>query len=522
VDLIELMSLLESKYGLRPLGIEELHGDEVYIKSVGGNFSDFCLALHKELSSTVMTMFAREMNDTFRIYCAFLGKHFNKWFFVTLDIEKDPAKFHSIAKEIFSASNFEREMKEMFGIDIDGNPDGRRLRLHDEVWPNGYYPLRKDFMSPAGISPLGEYSFSRVHGEGIYEIPVGPVHAGIIGPGHFRFSVAGEPIINLEIRLGFTHRGVEKLMEGKTISDALKISECISGDSPIAHSWAFLNAAEKTFGTTVPEQALRTRAVLLELERIYNHISDIGGIALDVGFTHPAAFASIIKENIHQLNDKICGHRFLKGVLVPGGVSKYFDQNSRALIINALSLAKKDLFDLKKTLLSSVSFLDRVDTTGHLSKKIAEDLGVMGLVGRASGIDTDLRRDMPSIYRDHNMKVPGARSGDVLARLLIRFDEIEDSIRLINEMLDSAGAEAFTTVGFTAKEGFGLGYTEGWRGPVLYWVSIDKAGNIERCKVTDPSFRNWQGLSYAVLENIVPDFPVCNKSFDLSYSGNDL
>jgi Ni,Fe-hydrogenase III large subunit len=243
------------------------------------------------------------------------------------------------------------------------------------------------------------------------------------------------------------------------------------------HSWAFLHAAEKISGTVVPERSLMIRAMLLELERMYSHIGDIGGIALDVGFSQPAAFASIIKENVHQLNDRICGHRYLRGVLAPGGVSQHIDLKDRSMINNALSRSLNDLNDLKKTLLSSVSFLDRVDTTGHLNKKIAEDLGVLGLSGRASGIDIDLRRDMPSIYSELVIPSSIEHSGDVLARLLLRFEEFEWSVKMIKDLLLKI-SDGNDIGSFAAKEGSSLGYTEGWRGPVLYWLSLNKEGVI--------------------------------------------
>jgi len=516
-----LISLLKEKYGLVPLSIDEPNADETYLACAPAKFGAFCMALHKELSSPVMAMFAREIDKGFRIYCAFLSKGRKKWFFATLDVKKEDPQFDSIAKEIYSANLFEREMKEMFGIEPKGNPDRRRLHLHDEVWPRGYYPLRKDFIPPADTGKLGEYEFVKVEGEGIYEVPVGPVHAGIIGPGHFRFSVAGEPIINLEIRLGFTHRGVEKLMEGKSPLEALKISECVAGDSSAAHALVFCLAIEKITKAKVPLKAQFIRAVFLELERMYSHAGDIGGIALDVGFSQAAALASIIKESIHQLNDKLSGSRFLRGAIVPGGISKDIS-GGKKLIIDSLLSVMKDFRDLKKTLNSSISFLDRVDTTGMLTKKTADDFGVLGVIGRASGIDTDLRRDVSSIYEKLDFKSVVSQSGDVLGRLNVRFDEFEASVNIIQKCLDMMPPYESVAMNIPYCEGYALGCAEGWRGPVLYWLSIDKSGKIERCKIVDPSFRSWPGLSYAVLENIIPDFPVCNKSFDLSYAGGDL
>jgi Ni,Fe-hydrogenase III large subunit len=381
--------------------------------------------------------------------------------------------------------------------------------------------LRKDFyeLRPGDLS---DYKFNRVEGEGIFEVPVGPVHAGIIGSGHFRFSIAGEPIINLELRLGFTHRGVEKIFEGKISAAAIGISECVSGDSSFAHSLAFTRAVEKISKVLVPEQAAYLRGVFLELERMYNHVNDMGGIAIDVGFSFPSAYASVIKEAILQLNGSLTGSRYLRKINVAGGVTVGLDKNKLELLLGSLKKIKRDFHELEKMLNSSVSFMDRVDTTGVLRKVTAQDLGVVGLTARASGIPTDLRKYFPGVYKQANFKMATQESGDALARLRVRAQEFSESCRLIEEFSAKLKFGENLKTSAQLKAGSALGYVEGWRGPVLYWVKTDAAGLIERCKIVDSSFLNWQGLSYAVLGNIVPDFPLCNKSFNLSYSGNDL
>ncbi|MFA5887038.1 MAG: NADH-quinone oxidoreductase subunit C [Patescibacteria group bacterium] len=519
----QFLNEIQSKYSLASDRIEELNGNEIYIHVKPDDFFNYCFALHEELPSTVMALFAKEEGSIFRIYCSFIGIKLKKWFWVTIDIAKDHPHFNSIAKKIYSANLFEREIREMFGIESIGNPDIRRLHLHEEVWPSGAYPLRKDFIAPKTIKGSGEYEFTKVEGEGIFEVPVGPVHAGIIGPGHFRFSVAGEPIINLEIRLGFTHRGIEKLMENKLPAEALLLAECTAGDAAFSHSLAFCQAIERICKISVPDRSEKIRALFLELERMYNHVADIGGIALDVGFSQPAALASIIKESIQQLNDKLTGNRFLKGVNCIGGINKDINFDQEKIIIDTLALVRHDFETLKKMLLSSVSFLDRVDTTGVLKKKTAEDFGVLGPAGRASGIDQDLRADFPGIYADLAFKKLILGSGDVLARLNIRIHEFEQADNLICEILTKLPInKKLTFIPEKCPAGFALGYVESWRGSVLYWININHDGKIDRCKIVDPSFRNWQGLAYAVYENIIPDFPVCNKSFNLSYAGNDL
>jgi Ni,Fe-hydrogenase III large subunit/Ni,Fe-hydrogenase III component G len=509
------------------IDLSEIYQDELYVIVDSTDFVKACHLLHKRLDSSVMMFFAedlRQESQIFALYCVFLNVQSHTWLFVRQNIAQDKLKFDSLAKDIYSASLFEREIREMFGLEPVGNPDMRRLKLHDEVWPKEYYPLRKDFTGPKEDSFKGaSYVFKRVEGEGIFEVPVGPVHAGIIGSGHFRFSAAGEPIINLEIRLGWTHRGIEKVLEGKDTNDALRIFECISGDTAFGYSMAFCQAIEKILGLNIPVRSQLLRILCLELERLYNHANDMGGIALDVGFSFPAQFASLIKEAILQLNEGLCGSRYLKGVNTVGGVKQDIDRVKSGLIMGALAKVKKDFIALEEMLFSSISFMDRVDATGVLRLRTARDLGIMGLAGRASGIALDMRKVFPGIYNNFSFKMAKEHTGDVAARLKIRCSEVKESLNIIQhclEKLDACSPELKMTG--EEKGGFALGCVEAWRGPVLVWVRLNTKGKIERCKIVDPSFHNWDGLSFAVLGNIIPDFPLCNKSFDLSYSGNDL
>jgi len=518
----EILNQIKQKIGSGLNKVSQIGSDEVYLEVEAQSFKPLCLFLHRTFSSPVMAFFAcdeRKTQGHFELYCTFVNQADKTWYFVQMQLSGENAEFDTIANDIYSANLFEREMKEQFGVDPIGNPDARRLALHDEVWPQGSFPLRKDFKGLEGKT-YADYIFDKVEGEGIFEVPVGPVHAGIIGPGHFHFSAAGEPIINLEIRLGYSHRGVEKLMEGKTSAEALVFSERVAGDSAVAHSWAFCQAVEKICGTKVPPRALYIRSICLELERLYNHASTIGGIALDVGFSFPAALATIIKENVQVAAEQLCGSRFLRGSIKLGGVGFEMDA-SKELVLKVLAeKTVKDLADLKSMLFGSVAFLDRVETTGTLWKKTAEDLGVVGLVARSSGLSIDFR-DKTFPYQDFGFKVIKEQTGDVLARLKSRFKEMEESLRLIKEMLAHLPqGEIISAV--AQKIGFSLGVVEGWRGPVLYWIKLEHDHRLERAKIVDPSFHNWPSLGYSVIGDIIPDFPVCNKSFDLAYAGNDL
>lgn len=523
---IEPIKNIVNKYGLTPINIEEKYPDETHIGLKVEDFKSFCLACHKELASPVMMMFgedSRHVTNDFKVHCVFLSAKYKKFYFITTSIDPGSKTFDSLSREVYSSNLFERQIKEMFGIEAIGAIDLRRLHLHNEVWPEGAYPMLKDFVKQ-DYPPIGkEYVFNKIEGEGIFEIPVGPVHAGIIGPGHFRFSVAGEPIINLETRLGFTHRGIEKIFEGKTPTDAVELSQCISGDSAFAYSFTFCSAIEKICGISVPQKQQIFRMICLELERLYNHVSDVGGMALDVGFSFPSNFASIIKENILRLNDKLTNSRYLKGINIIGGTSKTLLDDDISPLTNSLALIEKDFNDLKDMMLSNASFMDRVEGTGILRRKTAEDLGITGVSARATGLSLDLRKTFPKNYDGINFNVIKQSKGDVLARLNVRIGEFQESINMIRQFLNKLKTSTNNLQSeITIKEGYGLGYVEAWRGALLMFVKINKDGKIERCNIVDPSFHNWQALTFAVIGNIVPDFPLCNKSFDLSYAGNDL
>jgi len=520
----DILKELSVSDGTAPVSMTWNAADEAHIEVAPEDFKKACLFAHQKTGSPVAALFAedaRAARNCFFVRCVFASRGEGKWLIVSAGLNGQSPEFDSLANDIFSASLFEREISEMFGINRRGAFDSRRLRLHPETWPEGFYPLRKDFSPPGKNCVTGKaYPFRRVEGGGVFEVPVGPVHAGIIAPGHFRFSSAGEPVLNLEIRLGFTHRGVEKLLEGKTAEAALPFSELVDGEAAFAHSLAFSNAVERIRGVKIPEEQQLARGILLEIERLYNHAADLGGLATDVGFSFPAACASVIKENILSLNEKLTGSRYLKNFNRIGGV---LPLPAAAKLEAVLSEAERDFRSLKKMLYGSVSFMDRVEETGILSHKTAVELGVSGPAARASGIAADLRMDFSPLYKNAGFKPAKQERGDVLARLNVRVQEFEESVRLIRKFSDmlKTGTAAKISAG-EPKSGCALGCAESWRGPILYWVRLGENGLVERCKITDPSFNNWEALAQAVPGNIIPDFPLCNKSFNLSYPGNDL
>jgi Ni,Fe-hydrogenase III large subunit/Ni,Fe-hydrogenase III component G len=445
------------------------------------------------------------------------------WFAeMTAIVPPDDPRYPSLATLCYPASRYEREIRDLFGLHPSAHPDLRPLVRHG-FWPEDYHPLRKDAAPPGAFADDGSpFPFQRVEGEGVYEIPVGPVHAGIIEPGHFRFSVDGETILEMKSRLYFTHKGTEKLFEGKRPEEALPLSERISGDTAVGHSLAFCQAVEALSGMTVPPRARFIRTVLLEMERLYNHVADFGMIASDTGFALAHSHAYRIREALFRLNKALAGHRLLRGVIVPGGVSR--DLPGDVPLPQKLEKIGRDFEELVKICLANSMLRDRLRGAGKLERQTARDQGVLGVVARASGIDRDARRDHPfAAYPELRFKVTVEETGDVQARALVRVGEFRESMGLIRQALERMPGGALGAPGAVLpprQNAFGL--VEGWRGAILHWIQSDAAGRLHRVKVKDPSFSNWRALSYALRGNIVPDFPLCNKSFNLSYSGNDL
>ncbi|HXB66986.1 MAG TPA: NADH-quinone oxidoreductase subunit C [Candidatus Acidoferrales bacterium] len=440
----------------------------------------------------------------------------------------DP-RFPSLAAEHPAVNWQEREIQDWFGLEASGHPNPRRVALHDN-WPE-VHPLLKDFPLDCVLAPfLGErHVYRPTLGEGVFQIPVGPVHAGIIEPGHFNFAVAGEPILYLQLRMFYTHKGAEKLFEAMPIDRCVFLAESISGDSAFSHGTAFCQAIERAAEIEVPFRAHVIRTVLLELERVYNHIADIGAIAMDVGFMVGNAHAGRLREMVMRLNEGLTGSRLLRGMVCVGGVRRPWSLAQRDLLRDTLLVVEREFNDLVAMIKASDSTRDRLDRTGILRPEIAKALGIVGVGGRASGIDLDVRRDHPyAAYSRYQFRVPVYNAGDVLHRMQVRIDEVAESLDLLR------AATADLTVLITDQHGpccarprpippdcCALSAVEGWRGEILHWVRTAPGNRLERCKIKDPSVNNWPALVEAVQGNIIADFPVINKSFNLSYSGTD-
>jgi formate hydrogenlyase subunit 5 len=428
----------------------------------------------------------------------------------------------SIADIYPSASWYEREVSDGFGVDFEGAFDRRRLFLH-EAYPDSFHPLQKLFVNgPMKLGARGaEYPFKRVAGEGVYQIPVGPVHAGVIEPGHFRFSVIGESIFALEIRLFWKHRGVEKLAEGRVPAECVKIAEAISGDESASNAVAFCLAAEKIAGATVPERGWALRTVYMELERMYALLGDLAGMVVDVAYPAGASPFFIMREELLRWNATLTGSRFLKGAVCLGGVRGDVDDEKLAKLSTYLDSFQRRLVDARNHVTSNPNVVDRFETTGVLKQRLVPLLNVTGPAARASGFPMDVRVDHPyGLYPSRGVKVVTHDSCDVMARFRQKADEVLASAALVAGLAKNMPkGECVAEV--KMKSGYACGVVESPHGQNFHWLRV-KNGVVNRYKVRTASFCNWQAMEHAVPGNIVPDFPLVNKSFNLSYAGTDL
>jgi Ni,Fe-hydrogenase III large subunit len=378
--------------------------------------------------------------------------------------------------------------------------------------------MRRDAGPRPPLDAAQPFPFVTVAGDGVYEIPVGPVHAGLIEPGHFRFSVVGETVLKLKARLWYVHKGIEKLAEGRAVDGVLPLAERISGDTAVGHALAFCLAVEDALDVRVDPDTARTRATLLELERLHNHVADIGALCNDVAYGIAHAHATRIRERLLRLNAATTGHRLLRGGVLPGGAAI-----ERVPDPAEVAAVAADLAEVVDLALHHSVIRERFTGTAVLTRDQAADLGTVGYVARAAGLPYDARVAHPCHDPDTGPTVAVRDGGDVLARFRVRADEAQVSAAIIADLLPTLPA---TRVGAglpdTSLHRSGVGIVEGWRGTIVHRVEIDPGGRISRLKIVDPSFLNWPALPVAMADTIVPDFPLANKSFNLSYAGNDL
>ncbi len=429
---------------------------------------------------------------------------------------------------VFPAANrSERHSHDMYGIHFNGHPDHRPWIRH-KAWLKHQYPLRQDFPvmgSPEEVTSADmDYQFVKARGTGVYEIPVGPVHAGIIEPGHFRFQAVGETILNLEERLGYVHKGIEKLAVSRTPEQLSRLAGRVSGDTTVSHGWAACQAMEQAANITVPDRAVWIRGILAERERIGNHLGDIGAICNDVGFAFAQMQFSRLREIWLRTHQQIFGHRLLMDCIIPGGVGCSPSGKDCKHLLRELTDLRNELDEILPAIDLNSSLEDRLFTAGFLSEETAAAFGAVGYVGRASGQNFDVRRDAPYPPYDRlTFKVASETQGDVASRVWIRVKEIFASIKLLQQMLQTLPDGSIQSSWKTPPENSeGIGIIDGWRGEIVTYIRFGPDNDIARFYPRDPSVLNWPALEKIVLNNIVPDFPVCNKSLNGSYSGNDL
>jgi len=489
------------------------------------NLAKVATVLFDEYNLFLTTLFAsdeRKSNGYFQVHVVFSDCKNRERLMLSAKIPTTDLRYKSLTATIMAAHWYERYLHDMFGIMPEGHPDLRRLVHHENV-PEGIFPLRKDFAWNSDFPKANiEYPMLHVKGEEVFEIPVGPIHAGIIEPGHFRFNVVGERILTLEGKLFFTHKGVEKILEGKTMEKSLPFIERISGDAAASHALAFVQAVESISGCQISKRALMLRSLICELERITMHVHDLANIGgMGTGYSFIAANGFRIKERLVRLSEDIFKNRFWRGYIVLGGVLNDLDQLQLEKIASVANQAWREIKEITDTALASEGFLDRLQSTGILSPEAALAFGAVGIPARSSGIDYDVRKDFPyAAYGEFPIKTVIKKSKDVFARYRLRILEIEQSVNYVQELVKNIPEGSVKNV-CNIRDGFAIETVESWRGEIACALNI-KNGVVERCFPRDPSFCNWALFAIMGPGNIVPDFPLINKSLNLSYSGTDL
>ncbi|HEX7115825.1 MAG TPA: NADH-quinone oxidoreductase subunit C [Steroidobacter sp.] len=459
---------------------------------------------------------------TGRVYAAFLCD--GALLTLCLRLQEGETSYPSLAELFPSAARMQRAAADLTGIRAR-DPDSRPWLRH-AAWPEDYFPLAPSAQDyrPSAPPAADQYAFTRVSGDGVHEIAVGPVHAGTIEPGHFRFSIVGEKVLKLEERLGYVHKGIERRFSQMQLLEGHRLAARVSGDSAVAYSWAYCQALEGMSRVRLPVRALWLRVIALESERIANHLGDLGALGNDAGFAFGLAQFSRLKEQWLRALEPAFGQRYLFDFIVPGGVA--IDGRGRELseLARCANSIAREAATLRTIYDEHSGVRDRFTNAGTVAPELASRLGLLGLAGRASGQSHDVRVDLPSEpYTDLRVNKCVRSEGDVAARVSVRFDELSESLQLVSRMIDLLPAGASRVeIAAPAEETYGIGLVEGWRGPVMVALSAGPEGRIRRCHPHDPSWQNWPALEHAIIGNIVPDFPLINKSFNLSYSGHDL
>jgi Ni,Fe-hydrogenase III large subunit len=428
-------------------------------------------------------------------------------------------RYPSVGRLHAPALRLERAAADLFGATAEGSPDIRPWLDHG-AWISGG-PPGVERNRPAASEP---YPFHPVEGDALHEVAVGPVHAGIIEPGHFRFTAAGETVVRLEQRLGYTHKGIEALMAGADLERAARLAGRTSGDSTVAYAFAFALAAEAALAIDVPPAAKWLRALMAELERLANHLGDIGAVCNDAAFSLMHAHCAVLRERVLRASDVLFGHRMMRDRVVPGGVACELGEAGPELLRSVIQGIRREFPDLVELYDNTASLQDRTVGTGRLASELARQWGAGGFVGRASGRGFDARRAIGyGPYGELEFEVPVLEEGDVDARVWIRIREVEQSLSLVEQILERVPAGPIRAdLRAPGESSEGMAVVEGFRGDIHVWIRLTAEGRVARCRMRDPSWFQWPLLEAVIEDNIIADFPLCNKSFNCSYSGHDL
>jgi len=444
---------------------------------------------------------------------------------VELESTDDSPTYPDLTQSFACANRMQRAVADLSDMHAEAAPDTRPWLDHG-LWGINAHPLRHGPLDPPVSTGEGSgaYPFVRVAGDGVHEIAVGPVHAGIIEPGHFRFSVVGEKVLRLEEHLGYTHKGIERRFLDLPPMTAHRLAGRVSGDSTVAYCWAYCMALESVCDVEVPDRARWLRALMLERERVANHLGDLGALGNDAALAFGLAQFSRLREDWHRLSCEVFGHRFMMDAIEPGGLARDVGPAALDRLRSQCDAVGREVRALRLIYDDHAGLQDRFIGAGRVTPELAARLGLTGLAGRASGQVGDLRCDQPwEPYRQLGARRCTRQEGDVAARVAVRFDEVFESLRLQHELCANAPAGRVRhSLTLPAQAAAGAGWIEAWRGEVFVALEIDSEGRIVRCHCHDPSWQNWPVLEHAIIGNIVPDFPLINKSFNLSYSGHDL
>ncbi|MCM2314990.1 MAG: NADH-quinone oxidoreductase subunit C [Thermoanaerobaculia bacterium] len=461
----------------------------------------------------IASLFARESGGAVELVAVVASDETSEVGLVRAVLASD--SFESLTTECPQAHLFEREIAEQFGVRPEGHPWLKPVRFHGP-WRTG--------RSVFGDAGPGVTDFFRVEGDEVHEVAVGPVHAGVIEPGHFRFQCHGEQVSHLEIALGYQHRGIERALVGGPTKKSIHYMETAAGDTTVGHAIAWSQAIEALTGTRPPARAHAIRGIALELERLANHVGDLGALAGDVAFLPTASFCGRIRGDYLNLSAELCGSRFGRGLVRPGGVAFDIEPARLEMLQGRLETSTRDAKEAVGLLWETPTVMERFESTGMVEPDACEEIGMVGVAARACGRAIDVRHDFPfGIYRFAHVPVMTAHHGDVNSRAFVRWLELQRSAEFVADQLTALPSTPVRVVpGAIAPDSIVASLTEGWRGEICHVAITDSAGTIARYKITDPSFHNWFGLALALRGGQISDFPLCNKSFNLSYCGHDL